>query len=103
PNSGDVMLFATLEPLRREQLPRWEALSPAVRQDLERVRDYSTADLWSLLRALPADVDQIVRDASVVNTDDNLAVELSSPWLLYSESPMVTANWALLRPFSQGV
>jgi hypothetical protein len=43
-------MLATLTPLRREDLPRWEALTPPVRQDLERVRNYSTADLWSLLR-----------------------------------------------------
>jgi tetratricopeptide (TPR) repeat protein len=44
-----------------------------------------------------------VADATVVNTDDNLAVELTSPWLLYGESQTVYANWALFQPFSQAV
>src|SRR5262245_3972003 len=103
PNSGDVLILATLEPLRREQLPHWETLPVSVRHDLERVRNYSTADLWSLVRLLPADVDRIVADAPVVNSDENLAVELASPWLVHAEATMMNANWALFRPFTQGV
>jgi spermidine synthase len=103
PNSGDLLILATLEPLRREHLPRWETLSAPIRRDLERVHNYSTTDLWSLMRVLPENVDRILKDATVMNTDDNLTVELSSPWLLYSESLMVNQNWALFRPFDLGV
>ena len=103
PDSGDVLVLGALEPLRREQLPRWEALPAPVREDLERVRNYSTADLWSLVRLLPDDVDRIVGDAPVVNSDENLAVELASPWQVHAESLLVQANWALFAPFTQGV
>ncbi|HJQ84173.1 MAG TPA: fused MFS/spermidine synthase, partial [Candidatus Binatia bacterium] len=95
PNLGDVLLLGSLTPLRREHLPRWEALPPAIREDLVRVRNLGTADLWSLVRLLPADVDRIVADAPVVNSDENLHVELASPWLLESENETVDANWAL--------
>ena len=42
---------------------------------LERVDVYSTAQLWSLLRLLPEDVDALAGEASVANSDDNLLVD----------------------------
>ncbi len=81
----DLMLMATTEPLDLDDLPRFEALPPAVQSDLRRVGTHSTADLWSLLRLLPADVDALIASDSVVNTDDNLFVELRTPWLLYAD------------------
>ena len=103
PGYGDVLVLAAAEPLRREDIPHWERLPPAVREDLERFRHFSTLDLWSLVRLLPADVDRLVRDAPVVNSDQNLFVELSSPRLLHAEQQTLDVNWALLRPFDQGV
>src|SRR5262249_60473324 len=79
------------------------SLPRLVRAALERSRNSSTADLWSLVRLLPDDVDRIVPDAPVVNSDENLAVELASPWLVHAEATMMNANWALFRPFTQGV
>ena len=98
-----MLVLGALAPLGREQLPRWETLPAPVREDLERVRNYSTADLWSLVRLLPEDVDRIVRDARVVNSDENLAVELASPWQVPAESPLVETNWAIFKPFAQGI
>jgi spermidine synthase len=81
----DLLLLATTEALRREDLPVFEELPESVRSDLERVGTRSTADLWSLLRLLPADVDALIGPHAVPNTDDNLFVELRSPWLLYAD------------------
>jgi tetratricopeptide (TPR) repeat protein len=100
---GDLLLLASLEPLERSSLPRWEKLSGPVRDDLARVDVLTTEQLWSLARLLPADVDAIRRDARVVNSDENLFVELSSPWLLHEEHKTLGQNWALVRPFALGV
>jgi tetratricopeptide (TPR) repeat protein len=76
-----------------------------VRKDLERVDVYSTAQLWSLLRLLPDDIDALARfgkmGGSVSNTDDNLLVELSSPWTLYS--PPSKTSWASSSVFKTGI
>jgi spermidine synthase len=102
PGYGDVLVLAALEPLRPGDVPRWETLSEPVKNDLQRVGIFNDADLWSLLRVGPADVDRLVAGAPVVNTDENLHVELASPWLLQNENDTVNANWALLRPFTDG-
>lgn len=103
PRYGDILVLAATEPLRREDLPAWDRLPATVREDLQRFRNFSSVDLWSLVRLLPADVDRIVSQAPVVNSDRNLFVELSSPRLLHAEQQTVDANWALLRPFDRGV
>jgi tetratricopeptide (TPR) repeat protein len=81
----DLVMLATTEPLRAADLPRFESLPPAVQSDLARVGTRSTADLWSLLRLLPADVDALIGDSAVANTDDNMFVELRAAWLLYAD------------------
>lgn len=104
----DLMLMATTEPLSIADLPRFEALPPAVQSDLYRVGTRSTAELWSLLRLLPADIDEIVASGGVVNSDDNLFVELRTPWLLYADdfaepgTGPTERTWALIDAFGLG-
>jgi spermidine synthase len=81
----DLMLLATMQPLTPADLPRWESLDPAVQADLYRVGTHSTAELWSLLRLMPDDVAAVVGDGVRENSDDNLFVELRTPWLLYAD------------------
>ena len=88
---ADLLLLASDEPLARDDLPRWERLAPAVRDDLRRIGVFGTADLWSLLALGPDDVDALAQRAPVVNSDDNLFIELGAPWMLYEET--VDANW----------
>jgi spermidine synthase len=82
----DLLLLATDEPLTPEDLPRWEELSPAVRNDLARIRIFSTADLWTLLILLPEDLARLAASARHENTDDSMFVELRAPWYLYDET-----------------
>ena len=82
---ADLILLACEEPLAAGDLPRWEALPPAVQSDLYRVGTHSTADLWTLLRLAPDDLDAIVGENALQNSDDNLFVELRTPWLLYAD------------------
>jgi spermidine synthase len=100
-DSGDLLLLATLEPLSRRELPRWQDLSEHVRDDLERIGTFSTEDLWSLVRLLPEDVRTLVGESAVANTDDNLRIELRSPWLLYADT--FEENWQALGAFPTGV
>jgi Tfp pilus assembly protein PilF len=79
------MVLARTERLTPEELPRWESLSPAVQSDLYRIGTHSTAELWSLLRLMPEDVDALIGSGAVENSDDNLFVELRTPWLLYAD------------------
>jgi spermidine synthase len=95
---ADLLLLASNEPLTRARLPRWEQLAPSVRADLRRIGVFGTADLWSLLVLAPADVDSLAARAPVVNSDDNLFIELGAPWMLYEET--VDANW---RDFGEHV
>jgi len=101
----DILVLASWEPLTVDTLPRFETLPMRVRKDLERVDIYSTAQLWSLLRLLPDDIDALVRfgkmGGSVSNTDDNMLVELSSPWTLYS--PSSETSWASSSVFKTGI
>jgi spermidine synthase len=97
----DVLIVASLEELTLDSLPRFETLSASIRGDLERVDVYSTAQLWSLLRLLPEDVDTLAGEASVANTDDNLLVELRTPWTMYSEKP--EQHWAFTAAFEAGI
>jgi len=88
---ADLLLLASNQELTREQLPRWENLAEPVRADLRRIGVASTEDLWTLLVLTPQDVDALAALAPVVNTDDNLFIELGAPWMLYEET--VDANW----------
>jgi spermidine synthase len=100
----DVLVVASWAALSIDSLPRFESLPAPIRKDLERVDIYSTAQLWSLLRLLPEDVDVLsvqAYEASVANRDDNLMVELRSPWTLYA--PLPTRHWAISTAFKQGI
>lgn len=101
----DLMLLATTEPLDPSDVPDFESLPPAVRSDLYRVGTRSTAEVWSLLRLLPEDVDALIAGFPVTNSDDNLFVELRTPWLLYADQfaapgagPM-ERTWAAIDAF----
>jgi spermidine synthase len=84
-NTPDLMLLAAQSPLTPEDLPRWESLPPAVQSDLYRVGTHSTAELWSLLRLMPEDLAALAGDGAAQNSDDNLFVELRTPWLVYAD------------------
>lgn len=84
-NKPDLMVLARTQPLGPEDLPRWESLPASVQSDLYRIGTHSTAELWSLLRLMPEDVATLVGDGAVENSDDNLFVELRTPWLLYAD------------------
>ena len=101
----DLLLLATDRPLARDDLPHWEKLPPAVRHDLRRIGNFSTSDLWSLLRLLPADVDALVAEAPLVNRDDNLHIELATPWLLgaMQGEDTLAPNWQAFARFRLGV
>ena len=90
--SADLLLLASERPLARDDLPRWEKLPERVRADLQRIGNFSTSDLWSLIRLLPDDVAALAGRAGVVNSDDNLHIELDSPWMLHEET--VLPNWS---------
>jgi len=98
---GDLLVLATLEPLRRSDLPRWEDLPRPVQADLERIGNCSTSDLWSLVRLLPEDIDELVHSAPVVNSDDNMFVELRAPRMIYVATQ--EGNWDLLEHAEEGV
>ena len=97
----DLLIVASLEEFGIDSLPRFESLPAPIRRDLERVDIYSTAQLWSLLRLLPEDVEALAERASVVNSDDNLRVELRTPWTLYAGIP--EQNWAFTSEFNTGI
>jgi len=95
--STDLLILASDTPLEPGSLPLWEDLTEAVRRDLSRVRVYSTADLWSLLRFFPEDFASLAEGARYENTDDSMFVELRAPWFLYDETPD-TLNMLLETP-----
>ena len=88
----DLILLASERPMGAADLPVWEALPAGVRRDLERTGNFSTADLWSLVRLLPSDTARFASRAPVENTDDDLYVELTAPRALYTDT--LPANWA---------
>lgn len=91
----DLLLLGMTRPLGARDLPRWNELPDAVRRDLSRVGDSSDADLWSTLRLVPEEVDRLYPPGDTVNTDDNLLVELSTPWLM--NAPTAKAHWSRFR------
>ncbi|MBM4267048.1 MAG: hypothetical protein FJ144_10605 [Deltaproteobacteria bacterium] len=98
---ADLFLLAAKEPLRRDDLPRWEELPASVQSDLARIGAYSSADLWSTLRLLPEDVAALAAEAPGPNTDDNLRIELGSPWALYEET--ADPNWQSFARNERGI
>lgn len=99
---GDSLILAAQRPLTAADFPRWEELGPAVRADLERVGLFDTADLWSLLRLGPEEVERLAAQAPVVNSDDNLFVELAAPRTLH-DADALTAVRERLEAFQDGV
>ncbi len=104
---GDFFLLASLQPLAAADLPVFESLSDRVRSDLERVGVYSTADLWSLVRLVPDDLDRMLGEDPLVNRDVNLFVELRSPWNLYRRDvpesfPLIDAAGSGVMPLLEG-
>ncbi len=96
----DLLLLAMDEPLRREQLPRWESLAPEVQAELAGIEIFCTADLWSLLRLLPEEIQEFARKAPEINTDDSMYVELLAPWMLHQPAE---ENQKLFDGFRRGV
>lgn len=99
-NDGDLMLLATDRPLGPDDLPRWDAVPEKGRSDLEQLRIFNTADLWSLMRLVSSDIDAIVPLSPGLNTDDSMYVELRAPWRLHESAD---DNLALLGRFSSGI
>ncbi|MDH3285683.1 MAG: fused MFS/spermidine synthase, partial [Acidobacteriota bacterium] len=83
----DLLLLGTDRALTVSDLPRWEELGTAVRADLGLIGLNSTTDLWSLLHVTAEDATELAGQATAMNTDDSMYVELHSPWLLYT-SPL---------------
>jgi spermidine synthase len=100
-SGNDLFLLAMDRPLARADLPAWEQLAEPARNDLRRINTFSTADLWSLLRFLPGDIEAIAGKDAPVNTDDNMLVELRTPWALH-DAQALEANWKRLTRFSGG-
>jgi spermidine synthase len=103
PRAGDpdLLLLGMDEPLRVDDLPRWSELPETIRNDLRRIDTASEAELWSLLRFVPSDFDAVARSAAAINSDDNMLVELRSPWALYDQG-LATANWQRLTAGTTG-
>lgn len=99
-NDGDLMLLATDRPLGPADLPRWDAVPEAGRADLEQLRIFNTADIWSLMRLVPGEIDAIAEISPQWNTDDSMYVELSAPWRLHESAD---ENIELLGRFTSGI
>ncbi|MFT5285829.1 MAG: spermidine synthase [Planctomycetota bacterium] len=102
--STDLMLIATNQPIEFDQLVEWESLPLAVQKDLSRLGISSTADFWSLLFFDSEVLRKLALEATVVNTDDSMFVELDAPWHLYDDrlgSPAILDD--LLLPLSSGI
>ncbi|MDQ7006503.1 MAG: fused MFS/spermidine synthase [Acidobacteriota bacterium] len=85
-DDSDMMILAGLEPLKREDLRRWEDLDQAVRRDLESLGIFRTEDILSLMRLDDEAVHDLARKAPIINTDSSMFVELRTPWSL-NENP----------------
>ncbi|NJN64803.1 MAG: hypothetical protein HC882_07920 [Acidobacteria bacterium] len=83
----DFLMLATNTPLALDDLPRWETIPEAAREDMRRVHVFSTADLWSLMQITPEEIDLLIGDFDgPVNTDDSMFVELRAPWTIYNDA-----------------
>jgi spermidine synthase len=98
--SADLLLLARNDPLAAPELPRWEELAPAARDDLLRIGIFSTPDLWALLRFPPESIRTIAATATP-NTDDNMFVEMRAPWALQRTD--TTESMSVLDAVEQGV
>lgn len=81
---GDSLVLGAQRPLGPDDFPRWEGLRREVQEDLWRIGIASTADLWSLVQLGPAEVAALAASAPVTNSDDNMFVELTSPFALHN-------------------
>ncbi len=86
----DLLVLALQEPLTAEDLPIWTELPEAARRDLQRIGIHSTADLWSCLTIRTEEIDRAA-EGRQPNSDDNLFVELHTPWTLYDTTASLTA------------
>ncbi len=102
PGSPDLLFLSSLEPLTAAGLPNFEEQPASVAADLQRIGVHATADLWSLLRLSPHATAALARRAPVPNSDDNMFVELSTPWSLY-DTGALGHNWAVLRPLAEEI
>ena len=96
--AGDSFILGSQRRLTAPDFPRWEDLSDAVRDDLRRIGTFSTADLWSLLRLGPEEVAEIAAEAPVLNTDDNMYVELTAPFALHDTAAHQAIRRRMERP-----
>ena len=96
----DLLLLGMNRPLAASDLPRWSELPESVRSDLVRVGFSSDADLWSVLRLPAEEIDRLYGGGNPMNTDDNLLVELSTPWLINAAT--LNEHWRSFARASQG-
>lgn len=82
----DLLLLASDSPLTLDDFPSIAALPTAVRTDLRRIQLVDDADLIALLRLMPDDLQDWAARAQTVNTDDSMAVELRTPWMMRRSS-----------------
>lgn len=101
-NAPDLIFLASGVPVRLEGLSSLAAIPRAVRTDLARVGVYSRSDLCSLFFLAPESVRALAARAPKVNSDDNLFVELVTPWTLY-DTAAGTRNWQLLGEGAESV
>jgi spermidine synthase len=97
----DLLLLAMNRSLAEPDLPRWSDLPEPVRRDLMRIGNFSEADLLSSIRLLPADIDRLYGPGDPINTDDNLLVELTTPWLVNART--LDEQWQRFAVGNQGV
>ena len=101
-NAPDLLFVASGTPLAWEAVADLTAAPAAVRADLARVGVYSAADLWSLLLLVPESVQELAARAPTTNSDDNMFVELVTPWTLYDTAAGMR-NWQVLESTSKAV
>lgn len=102
PGSADLLFIASNQELAPSKFARLEDCEPAVVADLARVGIESTEQLWSLLFLPPTAVERLASRSSIMNTDDNMFVELATPWSLY-DTTALSENWRALAAASSAV
>lgn len=98
----DLLLVAGREPIQARDFPAWDQLPANARTDLVRAGVFDGDDLRALLYLPPAAVEAMARRAPVVNTDDNMFVELTGSRALYMP-PTEPANWFLIDSHANDV